>query len=47
MGQIAQARELLQAQWGRYNHAGQFDLALGDLLALTRSSADQKFAQVN
>jgi hypothetical protein len=24
MGEIAQARSLLQAQWRRFNHAGQF-----------------------
>ncbi len=37
MGEIAQARSLLQAQWPRLNHPGQFDLALRDLVALTRS----------
>ena len=37
MGAIAQARSLLQAQWPRLNHPGQFDLALRDLAALTRS----------
>jgi hypothetical protein len=36
MGEMAQARSLLQAQWGRIDHAGQFDLALRELLALTR-----------
>jgi spermidine synthase len=38
MGEMAQARSLLQAQWGRIDHAGQFDLALRELLALTRSA---------
>jgi spermidine synthase len=47
MGELAQARSLLQAQWGRYNHAGQFDFALTDLVALTRSAAGQELAQVN
>jgi len=37
MGEMAQARSLLQAQWGRFNHAGQFDLALRDLQALTQA----------
>ncbi len=37
MGEIAQARRLLQAQWPRLSHTGEFDLALRDLLALTRS----------
>jgi spermidine synthase len=37
MGEIAQARSLLHAQWPRLNHPGQFDLALRDLVALTRS----------
>jgi predicted membrane-bound spermidine synthase len=36
LGQIAQARSLLQAQMGRITHPGQFDLALRDLAALTR-----------
>jgi spermidine synthase len=35
----AQAGELLQAQWNRFDHAGTFDLALRELLALTRSAA--------
>jgi spermidine synthase len=38
MGDIAQARSLLQAQWGRVNHAGKFEFALRDLAALTRSA---------
>ena len=37
MGEIAQARSLLQAQWRRFNHAGQFNLALRDLQALTQA----------
>jgi spermidine synthase len=36
MGARVQAHSLLQAQWGSVNHAGQFDLALRDLAALTR-----------
>jgi spermidine synthase len=36
LGEIEQARNLLQAQWGRFDHAGQFDLALRDLRALTQ-----------
>jgi spermidine synthase len=39
LGEIESARNLLQAQWGRFNHAGQFDLALRDLQALTRLAA--------
>jgi hypothetical protein len=46
MGEIAQARSLLQAQWRRFNHAGQFDLALRELLALTRSAGTETIAQV-
>jgi len=46
MGEIAQARSLLQAQWRRFNHAGQFDLALRDLAALTRSAGTEPIAQV-
>jgi spermidine synthase len=34
MGKTAQARSLLQAQWPRVNHTGQFDLALRELLAI-------------
>ncbi|MGA2862060.1 MAG: spermidine synthase [Steroidobacteraceae bacterium] len=45
MGEIAQARNLLQAQWRRFNHAGQFDLALRDLLALTQSAGTETIAQ--
>jgi hypothetical protein len=45
MGEIAQARSLLQAQWPRFNHAGQFDLALRELLALTRSAGTETIAQ--
>ena len=37
LGQIAQARSLLQLQWRRFNHGGQFEFALRDLWALTRS----------
>jgi hypothetical protein len=35
LGEDAQAHRLLQAQWARLKHAGQFDLALRDVLALT------------
>jgi spermidine synthase len=45
MGEIAQARGLLQTQWRRFNHAGQFDFALRDLLALTRSAGTETIAQ--
>jgi hypothetical protein len=45
MGEIAQARSLLQAQWRRFNHAGQFDLALRELLAQTRSAGTETIAQ--
>ena len=38
MGEIAQGRTLLQAQLRRFNRAGQFDLALRDLMALTRAA---------
>ena len=44
MGQIAEARSLLQAQLGRIDHAGQFELALRELLALTRSAATAMIA---
>jgi hypothetical protein len=36
MGERAQAQSLLRIQWSRIDHAGQFDLALRDLRALTR-----------
>ena len=36
-GDKVQARDLLQAQWSRFDHAGTFDLALRELQALTRS----------
>ena len=45
MGEIPQARSLLVAQWNRFNHAGQFDLALRDLLALTLSADNRALAQ--
>jgi spermidine synthase len=44
MGEIAQARSLLQAQWLRIDHAGQFDLALRELLALTQSAGTDALA---
>jgi predicted membrane-bound spermidine synthase len=44
-GEIAQARSLLQTQWPRFDHAGQFDLALRELLALTRSAGTEPIAQ--
>ena len=44
MGEIAQARSLLQAQWRRIDHAGQFDLALRELLALTQSAGTDALA---
>jgi predicted membrane-bound spermidine synthase len=46
MGDIAQARSLLRVQWPRFNHAGsRFELALRDLLALTRSVVADRIAQ--
>jgi spermidine synthase len=38
MGDMAQARSLLQAQWSRIDHTGQFELALRELRALTQSA---------
>jgi spermidine synthase len=38
LGDTAQARRLLQAQWSRVNHAGKFAFALRALAALTRSA---------
>ena len=35
MGQSDRARALLRAQWGRFDHAGQFDFALRELRAMT------------
>jgi hypothetical protein len=40
----AQAAQVLQAQWNRFDHAGTFDLALRQLLALTRSAAGNSYA---
>jgi hypothetical protein len=45
MGDIAQARSLLKAQWDRLNHAGRFEFALRDLQALTRSADADRIAQ--
>jgi len=45
MGEIAQARLLLQEQWRRFNHAGQFELALRELQALTRSAGSDAIAR--
>ncbi|HSY08548.1 MAG TPA: hypothetical protein VK820_08445 [Steroidobacteraceae bacterium] len=42
LGQPAQARDLLQAQWDRFDHSGQFSLALGEVLALAESSRAAK-----
>ena len=36
MGEPARAQTLLRAQWGRFDHTGQFDFALRELNALTR-----------
>jgi spermidine synthase len=36
LGEIEPARNLLQSQWGRFDHSGQFDLALRELRALTQ-----------
>jgi len=35
MGDAARAQTLLQAEWGRFDHAGPFDLALRELRAMT------------
>jgi spermidine synthase len=42
MGEGGQAKRLLQAQWGRFNHAGQFDFALRELRALTLSAPNSQ-----
>ncbi|MGA2342325.1 MAG: spermidine synthase [Steroidobacteraceae bacterium] len=42
MGEGGQARRLLQAQWGRFNHAGQFDFALRELRALTLTAPNSQ-----
>jgi spermidine synthase len=36
MGERAKAQTLLQAQWDRFDHSGQFEFALRELRALTR-----------
>ncbi len=41
----AEARRLLQSQRPRIEHAGQFDFALRELLALTRSTSAKSLAQ--
>jgi predicted membrane-bound spermidine synthase len=41
LGDIAQARSLLKAQWPRIGHAGRFEFALRDLLALTGGLPDE------
>jgi spermidine synthase len=45
MGEIAQARGLLQAQARRFNQGGQFDFALRELRALTRPAGTETVAQ--
>jgi spermidine synthase len=45
MGEIAQARSLLQAQSRQLNHGGQFDFALRELQALTRPAGTDTVAQ--
>jgi len=45
MGDTERARNLLQTQWDRFNHAGQFEFALRELQALTRPGATEKMAQ--
>jgi spermidine synthase len=45
MGEIAQARSLLRTQWGRFKHAGQFEFALRDLSAVTRSAGSEATAR--
>jgi spermidine synthase len=44
VGDLAQARILLDAQWPRFGHAGRFELALRDLHALTRSADSDRIA---
>jgi hypothetical protein len=36
MGERTRAQSLLRAQWGRFDHAGQFDFPLRELNAMTR-----------
>lgn len=45
MGQIAQARNLLLAESNGLNHAGQFELALRELLAMTLPTGTEKSAR--
>jgi len=45
MGNIELARGILQTQWGRLNHVGQFDFALRELAALTSAAGVAKIAQ--
>jgi predicted membrane-bound spermidine synthase len=45
MGNIERARNILQAQWSKVNHAGQFDFALRELSALTRAAGAPMIAQ--
>jgi predicted membrane-bound spermidine synthase len=45
LGEDDRAHSLLQAQWPRLKHAGQFDLALRDLLALTGAPPSRTIAQ--
>jgi spermidine synthase len=45
MGEIAQARSVLQAQWPRFNHGGPFEFALREMLALTRSDGTERIAR--
>ena len=44
MGEVAQARSLLQAQSRRFIHGGQFTLALRELVALTQAAGTQEKA---
>ena len=39
MGEDARAQSLLEAEWGRFDHTGQFAFALRELRALTQNSA--------
>ena len=45
MGNIDLARSILQTQWSRLNHVGQFDFALRELAALTSAAGVPKIAQ--
>jgi spermidine synthase len=45
MGQLSQARTLLEALWSQVDHAGEFSLSLQDLWALAQAGDAEGFAQ--